>query len=215
MNLKSLIHRELGEGMTEDALASAIGVSRQTIESILSDAPPNDVATWKKFSTYFRVDVDFLLTGESTSPPTFVKLSEDDHRSSTIEMRKFPLLSWSQIDQVVTNTELFRTIHSDVMLEGTDIPGERTFALRVKDSSMQPLFSEGEIIFVNPDLKSKPGDYIVVGTQRGPSGTAILRQLKQLGRQYILHPLSRKYDDLPLTKQTLIYGKVVRLRKDL
>lgn len=215
MNLKGLIYRELGEGLGENELAAAIGVSRQTIENILSDKMPNDITLWKKFSTYFRMDVEFLLTGESTSPPTLVKLSEDHPHSSTIEMRKVPLLSWSQIDQVVTNKELFRAVRSDVMLETTGVPGKRTFALRVKDNSMQPLFSEGEIIFINPDLKYKPGHYVVVESQGGRSGTAMLRQLKQLGGQYILHPLNRKYDDLPLTKQARIYGKVVRLRKDL
>ena len=215
MNLKGLIYRELGEGLTEKDLATAIGVSRQTIEHILSDEMPNDITIWKKFSKYFRLDVEFLRTGESTPPPTLVKLSEDDHRSITMVMRKIPLLSWSQIDRLVPNKELLRAVRSDVMLETTDVLGKRTFALRVKDNSMQPLFTEGEIIFVNPDLKYKPGHYVVVKSQKGRSGAAMLRQLKQLGSQYILHPLNRKYDDLPLTKEAWIYGKVVRLRKDL
>lgn len=215
MNLKGLLHRELGEGLTEEELATAIGVSRETIDNILSDKTPKDIALWKKFATYFRMDVDFLRTGEVPFPSTHVKLSEDDHHSSTIVMRKVPLLSWSQLDRVVTNKGLSRAVHSDVMLEATDVPGKRTFALKVKDTSMQPLFSEGEIIFVNPDLKSKPGHYVVVGNQGGRSGAAMVRQLKQLGRQYLLHPLNRKYDDRPLTKETRIYGKVVRLRKDL
>lgn len=215
MDLKGLICRELGEGLRENELAAAIGVSRQTIENILSDKIPKDITLWKKFSTYFRMDVEFLLTGESTSSPTLVKLSEDHPQSGTIEMRKVPLLSWSQIDQVVTNKELLRAVRSDVMLETTDVPGKRTFALRVKDNSMQPLFSEGEIIFVNPDLKYKSGHYVVVESQGSRSGAAMLRQLKRLRGQYILHPLNRKYDDLPLAKQARIYGKVVRLRRDL
>jgi SOS-response transcriptional repressor LexA len=142
----------------------------------------------------------------------------EDDRSPPVGIRGLdaaPLLSWSQIDQVVTNKELFRAVRSNVMLETTDVPGKRTFALRVKDNSMQTLFSEGEIIFVNPDLKYKPGHYVVVESQGGRSGAAMLRQLKQLGSQYILHPLNRKYDDLSLTKEAQIYGKVVRLRKDL
>ncbi|HSL05154.1 MAG TPA: hypothetical protein VK901_16625 [Nitrospiraceae bacterium] len=32
---------------------------------------------------------------------------------------------------------------------------------------MQPLFREGEIIFVNPDLSGEPGDYVVVGSEAG------------------------------------------------
>jgi len=215
MDLKGLIHRELGEGLTEQELATTIGVSRETIDNILSDKIPKDIAIWKKFATYFRMDVDFLRTGVSLPPSSLVTLSEDDHHSSTIEMRKVPLLSWSQIARIVSNKALFRAAFAGVMLEATDVPGKRTFALKVKDNSMQPLFHEGEIIFVNPDLKPKAGHYVVVGSQKGRSGAAMIRQIKQLGRQYIIHPLNRKFDDLPLTKETRIYGRVVRLRKDL
>lgn len=215
MDLKGLIHRELGEGLTETELATAIGVSLRTIEDILSDKLPKDPTIWEKFATHFRMDVDFLRTGESTHPSTLVTLSEDDQHSRTIEMRKIPLLTWRQLDQMITHKEPSRGIPADAMLEVTDVPGKRTFGLTVKDNSMHPLFSEGEIIFVNPDLKYKPGDYIVVGSQRGRSGEAMLRQLKKLGSQYILHPLSRKYSDLPLTKHERVHGKVVRLRKNL
>jgi len=101
------------------------------------------------------------------------------------------------------------------MLEATDVPGARTFALKVKGNSMQPLFSEGEIIFVNPDLPSEPGHYVLVESQDGGPEGALLRQLKQVGEQYLLHPLNRRYEDLPLTKQQHILGRVVRLRKNL
>jgi SOS-response transcriptional repressor LexA len=215
VHLKGLIHRELGEGLTETELATAIGVSLQTIEDILSDKTSQDPTIWEKFAKHFRMDVDFLRTGESTHPSTLVTLSEDDQHSRSIEMRKVPLLTWRQIDQMITNKEPSPVIRTGVMLEVTDVPGKRTFALTVKDNAMHPLFSEGEIIFVNPDLKYKPGDYVVVGSQSGRSGEAMLRQLKKLGSQYILHPLSRKYGDLPLTKHERVYGKVVRLRKNL
>lgn len=122
-------------------MATAIGVSRQTIENILSDTFPKDIALWKKFAKYFRLDVEFLLTGQSIPHATLLKLSEDGHRSNTIEMRKVPLLSWSQIDRVVTNKGLSQAARSNVVLEATDVQGKRTFALRVKDISMQPLFS--------------------------------------------------------------------------
>ena len=73
---------------------------------------------------------------------------------------------------MITNKEPSRVIRAGAMLEVTDVPGKRTFALTVKDNAMHPLFSEGEIIIVNPDLKYKPGDYVVVGSQRGRSGEA-------------------------------------------
>jgi len=37
VNLKSLVHRELGEGVTEKELAAAAGVSVRTIGDILAD----------------------------------------------------------------------------------------------------------------------------------------------------------------------------------
>jgi SOS-response transcriptional repressor LexA len=100
------------------------------------------------------------------------------------------------------------------MLE-TDVPGRRTFAVQVRDNSMQPLFSEGEIIFVNPDLPSEPGHYVVAESEDGRPEEALLRELKEIGGQTILHPLNRRYADLPLTKQQRIWGRVVRLRKNL
>ena len=50
MNLKGLVHRELGEGLTEEELASAVGVSAKTIANILVDELPQDRAVWETFA---------------------------------------------------------------------------------------------------------------------------------------------------------------------
>ena len=68
MNLKGLIHREFGEGLTEKELAAVVGVSVRTIMRILADNPPADPAVWKKFSTYFRMDADLLRAGGAAKP---------------------------------------------------------------------------------------------------------------------------------------------------
>ena len=44
---------------------------------------------------------------------------------------------------------------------------------------------------------------------------ALLRELKEIGGQTIPHPLKRRYEDLPMTKQQRVWGQVVRLRKNL
>jgi SOS-response transcriptional repressor LexA len=125
-----------------------------------------------------------------------------------------PLLTWDQLDQMVTSDEPPRLIHAKALLE-TDVPGKRTFAVQVRDNSMQPLFGEGEIIFVNPDLPSEPGHYVVVESEEGGPEEGLLRQLKEIGGQVILHPLNRRYEDLPVTKQQRVLGRVVRLRKNI
>lgn len=214
MNLKSLVHRELGEGLTVEELASTVGVSVRTIEDILTDELPQDPVIWETFARYFRIHADFLRSGGPPHSEGLFDLKDKTNLSPHGPMKKVPLLRWDQIDQIVTREELPRVIQAEAMLE-TDVPGKRTFAVQVRDNSMQPLFSEGEIIFVNPDLPCEPGHYVVVESEDGRPEGALLRQLKEIGGQAILHPLNRRYEDLPLTTQQRIWGRVVRLRKNL
>ena len=215
MNLKGLVHRELGEGLTEVELASAVKVSVRTIANILDDKLPHDRAIWEKFARYFRMDVDFLRTGELAHARTTVELPWSTHHSAAGQIRKFPLLHWHHMDQIVTSKSLPEVIHAEALVEATDVSGTRTFALKVQDSSMEPLFSEGEMIFVDPDLEWKPGDYVIARHPDGYSEATLLRQVKRIGSQCMLHPLNRKYDDLPVANQDAVFGKVVRLRKNL
>jgi transcriptional regulator with XRE-family HTH domain len=214
MDLKGLVHRELGEGLTEEELASTVGVSVETIANILADEPPQKRATWEHFARYFRIDVDFLQIGGPPHSEGLFDLKESATPSPLGQMRKVPLLRWDQIDQMVIPEVPSRVIQAEAMLE-TDVPGIRTFAMQVKDNSMEPLFSEGEVIFVNPDLPSEPGHYVMVDSEQGRPEGALLRQLKEIGGQTILYPLNRRYKDLPVTNQHRILGKIVRMRKNL
>jgi SOS-response transcriptional repressor LexA len=213
MHLKALIHRELGEGLAEEELASMVGVSMRTITSVLADKLPRDPATWRKFAKYFRMDADFLRTGGAPSKKVF-GLSESLPRSAAGDIRRVPLINWDQIEEAVTNKDPHRVLRAVAMIETTDVPGMCTFALKVRDNAMQPLFSIGEMIFVNPDATSRSGDYVVAESPDGSPGAALLREIKKIGKQYILHPLNRRYEALPLGRQR-VWGKVVRLRKNL
>ncbi len=102
--------------------------------------------------------------------------------------------------QIVTRKTLPGVIQAEALIEATDVSGTRTFALKVQDDSMEPLFSEGEMIFVNPDLEWKPGDYVIAKSPDEHQDVILLRQVKRIGSHCMLHPLNRKYDDLPLTK---------------
>ena len=162
VNLKGLILLELDEGMTKNELASAIGVSPRTHENILADKFPEDPASRDTFARHFRMDVDALRTGGSTHSITILNLSESTQHSAAGDIRRIPLLNWQQMGQMVTSTYLPGVIHCEATVETTGVSGKRTVALKVKDDSMETMFSEGEIIFVDPDSKWKPGDYVIV-----------------------------------------------------
>jgi len=201
--------------MTEQELASAIGVSLKTIENILADRFPESSVTWGKFAVYFRKDGDFLRTGGATYSVTILNLSEHTSESPAGHIRRVPLLNWHQMSQMVGSKDIPHAIHAEATIETTNVLGKRTVAVKVKDDSMEPQCSEGEIIFVNPDGKWKPGDYVIANFQDGQPETILLKQVKSIGSKCKLHPLNRKYEDLPLTKQGKVWGKVVRLRKNL
>jgi SOS-response transcriptional repressor LexA len=160
------------------------------------------------------MEMDFLRTGESAYARRTVTLPSDTQRSAAGHIRKIPLLDWNQAGQMGTCKTLSGVIHAEAMIEATDVLGARTFALRVQDDSMRPLFGEGEMIFVNPDLKWSSGDYVIVKRAAGHSETTLLRQVKPIEGQRMLHALNRKFADFPLTKQENVCGKVVRLRKN-
>lgn len=215
MNVKSLLLWELDEGMTEKELASTIGVPLQTINNILAGQFPKDSATWGKFARYFRVDVDLLRTGGSTHSITMIVLSDRTLQSAAGRIRRIPLLDWREMSQIVTHENLPDVIHAEAVLDTTDIPGKCTIALKIKDDSMETVFREGEIIFVDPDSKWRPVDYVIVNRPSERQETILFRQIKFIGGQFMLHPLNRKYEDLPLTKQDKVWGKVVQLTKKL
>ena len=79
MNLKTLVHRELGEGLTEAELASAVGVSVRTIANILADEVPQDPAIWETFARYFRILADFLRSGGPPHSEGLFDLTESAH----------------------------------------------------------------------------------------------------------------------------------------
>lgn len=213
MNLKGLLHRELGEGLTEDHLAESIGVPRQTIDDLLSNKELKDAELWKKFAAYFRVDVDFLKTGGTVKPPIMMTVAERD-RPVQIEVRMIPLFTWEELEELKTGKAGLRARGAKALIEATDVRGQHTFAVRVRDSSMHPLFLEGELIFVDPDIRPVPGDYVLVARHEGEKKTVSLRQFKKIGKHSVLHPLNRNHPDVPVTKFQRVYGKVVRLRKN-
>jgi SOS-response transcriptional repressor LexA len=215
MNVRSLILRELEEGMTEEELASAIEVSPQTLKNIIANEFPEDSAVWDKFMRYFRMDADVLQTGGSAHSTVILNLSDRTLQSATGLIRKIPLLDWSQMDQIITSENPPDVIYAKTTIDTTDIFGKRTVALKVKDPSMETMFREGQLIFVDPDSKWTRGDYVIVHRPGGHPETTLFRQIEFIESHYVLHPLNPMYENLLLTKQDKVWGKVVRLTRSL
>jgi SOS-response transcriptional repressor LexA len=123
-------------------------------------------------------------------------LPKNSEPAATGKIRNIPVVSWVAAGKWAEAGKSFHQEDAVDWIE-SDIKGEHNFALRVKDDSMAPEFSEENIIIVNPNLRATSGDYVIVTT--GDNEPA-LRQFKKFSKISVLHPLNPKYPDIVLKR---------------
>lgn len=206
MTLEQLILKELSEGRTESQVADAIGIPLDTVRGILNGQLPDDSDTWGQLTSYFKMREDVLRFGELLQWPSVSPFLPPHPSHEVGSRRQVPLVSWSQL---LTNKG---REGSEEMIE-TDVAGHNVFAVTVPDDSMEPLFHVNKVIFVQPEAQWKADDYVLV--KRNNPLQVLLRQVKTLGTQTVLHALRHTYPDVPFTKHDAVLGKVARVRVDL
>ena len=82
MDLKGLVHRELGEGLTEEELASTVGVSVETIANILADELPQDRDNMGTLCAVFSCGRRFPTIGGPPHSEGLFDLKESAHSLS-------------------------------------------------------------------------------------------------------------------------------------
>lgn len=84
----------------------------------------------------------------------------------------------------------------------TTVPIKRhTFALRVTGDSMEPKFTEGSILIVEPDMEANPGDFVIA---KNGSDETTFKQLVKDGADWFLKPLNERYPIKPLGDAVII-----------
>jgi len=126
---------------------------------------------------------------------------------------KVPLLSWVQAGGFGSGID--QSPHPGVAEEyiETELKGKYLFATKVKGDSMEPLFFENETLVIDPEVQPQASDYAVI--KKGPSGEATFKQLKKYKGVWVLHPLNPRYEDVEMTKDMRVVGKVIRKQQDL
>ena len=84
----------------------------------------------------------------------------------------------------------------------TTVPVNRyTFALRVQGDSMEPKFTEGMLLIVEPELDAQHNDYVIV--KNGSEETTFKRLVRD-GEDWFLKPLNDRYPIKPLGRNTIV-----------
>ena len=185
-------------GMTQKRVADALGISQNTYSYWETGRNKVDNESLRKLSQLFEVSVDYLLGNKLT-----------DKKSDGVLV---PILGRVEAGIPVEAVE-------DV-LDYEEIPAKLAetgefFALQIKGMSMEPKFSEGDVVIVRAQADCDNGDIAVVMVN---GEEATIKRIKKRSEGIMLIPSNPDFEPMFYTNEEIrslpvsIIGKVVELR---
>jgi len=196
--------KRLGLGMSLREAAKLAGISHVHVKDIESDAIKPSFEKVINLLRAYHADIQEFLRDIGYLP-------HDVEPALIGKLNPVPIVSLVAAGAWTFASDDYPVGVADEYV-ASDVKGENIFAVRVTGDSMEPEFTEEDIIILNPHAKADHGDYVIV---RNDEGEATLKQLKQYGKTRVLHPLNSKYPDIELLQkhQYVIVGKVVEKKK--
>jgi len=189
------------KGVSQAVVADYLGITKQSYSfyELGKRCPDNEMLY--KISEYFNVSIDYLL-GKS-------KIKNYSNLENSI---KIPVLG-----RVVAGIPLEAV---EEILDYEEIPREMAesgefFALKIKGDSMEPKFSDGDVVIVRKQSDADTGDIAIVLVN---GDEATIKKIKKQNDGISLIPSNPKYDIMFYTNSEIetkpvnIIGKVVELR---
>ncbi len=122
-----------------------------------------------------------------------------------------PLISWVQAGQWTECTEPYPPGVAEEWISPSTRVSSCAFALAVRGDSMEPRFTEGDTLIVDPELEARNGDFVIVRLDDAQEAT--FKQLIIDGPQKFLKPLNARYPVVPINGNATIVGVVVEKRQ--
>lgn len=182
-------------------LANDLKVGQATISQWEHNRQEPNPTQRKKLCKYFNI----------TEADLFDKFEIKNLNSEVIPVARIPIISWSHANAFNQDKDFFNSNGSIEEWIHTPYQGSKwVFALRIRDSAMEPEFNLGDILVVDPESHPRHNDYVLVRSSGSPSAT--FRQLKKIHNITLLHALNPKYPDYEIKgfdKHFQIIGKIV------
>lgn len=181
-----------------------------------------------KLATILEVEVsDFSprLAKEATSLGIPLGPSGNTALYLKPQSQKIPVLSYAQCGAFTSSGQVKHALAAidagDFVYGDVDLPDD-CFALYLRGESMEPEFSEGDTVIIDPGLNPSPGDFViaVVNDPTGEDPEATFKKyrprgLNDHGREYFeLVPLNEDYPVIRSDKQPCtIIGVLIEHRR--
>lgn len=184
------------KGIRQHELLDVFGVTtRGAVGHYLSGRRTPSPEQLRSLAAKLSISIDELMSSAYSAP----KADQHDAQYFSIGRQineailpvwKIPVISWVQAGEYTEAVDLFQPGYAEEFVDTTIKPKKTTFALRVKGDSMEPVFHEGMILIVDPEMEPLSGDYVVA---RNGTGEATFKQLVKDGEDYYLKPLNTRY----------------------
>lgn len=176
--------------LSEEAFGELCGVSRGSVQQWEKGATAPNRKRQPVVARVLGISVAELMAGESNT-------GAGPNIGGTV-----PLLSDVQAGNYKEFVDNFHPGDGGNEPITTTVPVKRhTFALRVAGDSMEPLFPEGTILIVEPEMEPNPGDYVIA---KNEDNATTFKQLTKDGGEWYLKPLNDRYPIRPLGKSRII-----------
>lgn len=189
-----------------DALERLIDIEYEGKPKVFDEKTGIRMAQISQWFTGYRALRDKALkrleeqTGKSAG--WFDASDAENTRPGPTMKGEVPLLSNVQAGMYTEFVDNLHPGEGDYEKIPTAVPVNRyTFALRVTGDSMEPEFTEGMLLIIEPELDAQPNDYVVA--KNGGNETTF-KQLVRDGEDWYLKPLNPRYPIKPLGKSTIV-----------
>lgn len=201
--------------LTQAQLAKLAGVSQQAIQKAeRSTSPISSSRFVVALARYTNVSPDWLATGSGAQ--TLLGSGEGAIEPSNVapgpDLRApVPLISWVQAGDWTECTDPYPPGMADEWVSPSTKVSQCAFALKVRGDSMEPRFTEGDTLIVDPEIEARSGDFVIVRLDDAQEAT--FKQLILDGPQKFLKPVNPRYPVVPINGNATIVGVVVEKRQ--
>ena len=133
------------------------------------------------------------------------------------DIHRIPVITYVQAG-VWTETSEIRECDGNMAYVTTDLDlGQRAFAIVIRGNSMEPEFTEGDLVLIDPDEPLHPGDFVVAknGEEEATFKKYRPRGYKEDGSElFELKPLNDDYPTISSDREPIrIIGTMVEHRR--
>jgi SOS-response transcriptional repressor LexA len=193
-------------GWTVTKLATLAGISGSFLSRLERGDSYYSHATLLKITGALGVSLDAF----------YASLSASNVEPAPKDWREIPILDYRQAAQWGVNSSPVSLAGHETIMTNLEHPPS-TFALRIRDNSMEPKFFEGDVVVIDPTISPRLGDYVVANDLA--TGEATFKQYRSGGLNergdsvFELWPLNPIYAPMRSDRQQLaIVGTQVEHR---